>query len=292
MKIATLTLALNEEDWIYSSLLSAYNAVDYMLVVEGCLDFNKFNATEDHQSKDCTGLAITNFIDQVDVEHKVIYRKVTDRMFANFGDFRNYCFQWLPDDVDYLLILDGDVLVDKDELNAVRDMVSKYPHIHTIACEQTMFLGSMHRVVKVDHKFHRQTFIHDRFFVKNAPSLRYTDGDAPKYGYELKQLESPEKAPKVPLTITKPSYHWWHFGYVHRKEAMLQKLIRKHILEPRFNGDREKCSEWLQAYHKLFTGVYDEAVGEQLVGYTGQYPILDHLRKHSFWEKSPAWFGL
>lgn len=292
MKIASLTLVLNEEDWIYSSLLSAYNAVDYMLVVEGCLDFNEFNATKDHQSRDRTGLAITNFMDQIDKEHKVIYRKVTDQTFANFGDFRNHCFQWLPDDVDYLLILDGDVLVDESEINAVRKVVTRYPNVYTVACEQIMFLTTMYQVVKVNHLYHRQTFVHDRFFVRNTPDLRYTEGDAPEYDVKLKQLEKPEKAPNVPLTITEPLFYWWHFGYVHRREAMLQKLIRKHILEPRFGGDIEKCSEWLQAYHKMFTGVYDDAVGERVVGYTGEYPILDHLRRHSFWEKPREWFGL
>ena len=63
----------------------------------------------------------------------------------------------------------------------------------------------------------------------------------------------------------------------------------KRWCEPIIGKSDEEILEYYRAYHKIWTGIYDETVGEHLEEFHGEHPEV--MKKHPFYGKSKEELG-
>ena len=324
LKITALMVVINEKDWVRWSLKSIYPAVDEIIIAEGAaLDMWKLRKyfTPDGLSTDSTSEEIRKFIEEEDKDGKVKYLQVGFRPSMN--SLRNETLRACDSSTSYCLVADADHLYDKRQIDFLRELCTKYPNIRVVYAEQLMFFWDMHHILIVNEdKREKLGYYLPCFFFRYKPDLRYFEEisfqdhclgpgewlhSAPRRRVEeLSQTEDD-------VIVFPPLFQFWHFGWVKKRKELERHLMRvtwSHILKVE-NQDPESLSGldksyWLplskmseeeilrfhHLYHKIWTGIFDERVGETLIPYNGPYPIEEELKKHPFRGKNRDFFQL
>lgn len=314
MKICAVTTVLNEEDYIWYALRSVYDVIDYHVIVEGAACNGAPEATKEGLSTDNTEGEIRRFIEEFDHTGKILYDRIGYREWMT--DLRNEYLARVPKDTDYILIVDGDHLHDPDELLQVRQALEKHPNILSVKAKLVFFFRTFKYIIEVGDNL-KDTWGSYHFLHKYSSNIYY-EGEVPRWkeGPSIIPLKNPcwkkesDIAGDEPYVILEdPSFHFYHFGWVRTFERMNTHLLqrfRECIILGKLTGkwipgtpfklmstmsDMERL-QWLYTYHKIWTNSFDTRCGEHVEEYKGPYPIEEELRKHPFWGKDLAWFGL
>jgi hypothetical protein len=326
LKITALMVVINQEDWVWWALKSIYDAVDHICIVEGVArdnwkEFDLF--TSAGLSIDNTPNIIQRFIKEEDPDNKIEYSLAGFMPTKN--SLRNLTLKICPEDTDYCLIVDSDQMYRKDELDNVRAMCEEFPHIRVVYARHWMFFLTMHDILEVREDMRKRLGYHcHQFWFRYTPELRYnpdvyfSDNALEPRGWLLQlPLVGPEELHEwdKDIAVYPPQFHFWHFGWVNREEKIKRHLmkaswmqmlrIERQIKEGKTNFVGKDRGHWLRMlemstqeildyykqYHKIWTGVFDLTVGEELVPYGGQYPLPGMIETHPFWGKGRDYFG-
>ncbi len=327
VKVTALMIVVNEADWVWWSLKSIYDAVDYIVIVEGCArdkwkEFDLFD--RDGLSTDGTEKEISRFIEEDDAQGKISY--IRSGFQLTIGTLRDIGLQRCPKDTDYVLVVDADHLYDGAQIQKVKCLCEEHPNIRVVYSEQLIFFLDMHHFIQIDEDCKKPSGHHlPLFFFRYDERLRYKreiaffDHQLEPAGWLHPPLEvRPDQLPGIAgdVAVYPPMFQFWHFGWVgHRKaiETHLLKTAWSRVLklewtlehEPEKDRDTKKnfwfqfvgmsaeeILDYFHLYHKIWTGIFDESVGERCVPYNGEYPLEGLIEKHPFWGKDLAWFGL
>ena len=319
MKITAINISFNEEDYLQYALDSIYPLMDKIVIVEGCDLVSRPFATDEGLSSDRTTEIIKEYPDP---DAKIVY--VAHGFCQDKNDLRQCSLSAVEPDTDYVLVFDGDLLYREEELQNVIALAKKYPQLRDIYAEHKLFFHDFHHVLTIDPEKKRACkYYAPHFFWRYHPDLRYHCQEL-YLGNDFYWSEGPnvedvtlEQLPDCKsqeLILTSPQFAWYHFGWI-RKQARLDR----HILQwfkmniaaitegiakgieysPGTEGGQWKSLigksdneiiEWIHAYHKLYTGIYNTKVGECVEEYIGPYP--DGIREHPWWNFSKEDFGL
>lgn len=324
LKITALMTVINEEDWVWWALKSVYDAVNHICIVEGVARDNWKEMgyfTSSGLSTDNTSSIIRRFMDEEDPEGKIVYKLAGFMPTKN--SLRNETLKLCPEDTDYCLIVDSDQIYQKDELDKVRAMCGIFPHIRVVYARHLMFFLDMHHILEVRENLRKRLGYHcHQFWFRYTPELRYnsnvyfSDNALEPKGWLLQlPLVAPEALQEwdKDVAVYPPQFHFWHFGWVHTEEKIERHLMKSSWMQilrmeqeiaggKKDFGGKDK-SHWARmlkkstpeilgyyhVYHKIWTGIFDLTVGEELVPYNGDYPKI--LRTHPFWNKGRDYFG-
>jgi len=150
LKIGVVMCVLNEEKFVKSSLRSVikHSNIEKVAVVEGCVTLNEGNANQQGLSLDNTAKEICKVINEEN-GRKIIYDRYG--WAGSKSELRNHALKMLGDDMDYILVVDGDEVykqIDLDKL--VGSMIEnpdatvfKIKHLHFWKDGKTLTVGSM-----------------------------------------------------------------------------------------------------------------------------------------------------
>lgn len=326
LKITALLVCINEEDYIWWALRSIYDVVDHIIVVEGVAR-NMWNElhyfTPEGLSTDRTYDEIHRLIREMGRPEKIQYIQYG---FANsLNTLRDISLQACPHDTDYCLVVDADHLYDANEIMNLCSLCENRPNIRNIYAEQLMFFTDMHHILTVSETFREHLgYYLPHFFFRYQPELKYYR-ESPHQAHTLGPGEWLHPRLKVSVenlefydedvAIWPPIWKIWHFGWVRKGKRLEQHILRAswaqiNRVEKQSKIDPEKLTgkdkqywlplvgktdkevlEWQRMFHKIWTGLYDEEVGERLLPYEGKYPLGDLIKQHPFWGKNQNWFG-
>lgn len=319
MKITANIICLNEIDYLQSALESIYNVVDKIVIVEGCSKSYTQFANSKGLSVDGTTELILSFPDP---EKKISYYPVG--FCEKVNDLRDMALQKTDKDTDYILVVDGDTLFDETEINNVKKIAMKYPNIRAFWGNHLMFFGDMKHILTVGESFKQGCgYYIPIFFWKYTPQLRYahqmvyveghSDGcywrDVPEI--TLKELEA-GKYKDEEVVLTDIIFNIYHYGWVRMKDRLdvhiyqrvkgyiksaenkkkNKELIDKQsdMLYALRDASYKEVIEWIESYHKIYTGVFDTRCNEHLEEYLLSQP--EAIKKHPWWGLEKSDFGL
>jgi GT2 family glycosyltransferase len=121
-KVTASYIVFNEENFLEYSLKSIYNSVSKIIIVEGCTEVTKKYANEDGSSTDRTVEIIKDFSDP---ENKI---RLIQGSWKDKTEQRNTYCKFL-DDSDYLWVIDGDEVWDKETLVRIEHLMFARPDI-------------------------------------------------------------------------------------------------------------------------------------------------------------------
>jgi len=327
LKLTALMIVINEEDWVWWSLRSIYDVVDHIVIVEGVAkdkwkefgSFDRFGLSLDNTEGE-----IERFIEEYDSEGKIKY--IQAGFQPTIGTLRELALRECPKDTDYILVADADHLYDESQLQQVKSLCEQYPNIRVVYSDQLIFFLDMHHVLQINEEYKRPYGHHLAcLFYRYDERLRYKgeisffDNQFEPEGWLHPILEvRPDQleGTKDDVAVYPPMFQFWHFGWVGRRMAIEAHLLKttwsrvlrlqwllKHDPEKVTDTDRnywmpfidmsaEEILDYHRLYHKIWTGIFDDKVGERVVPYLGKYPMDQMLRSHPFFGKSKHWFGL
>lgn len=323
MHISSITVVINEEDYIYYALKSVYDAVDSIIIVEGAAR-RRFGTnavrdgylTSEGLSGDGTQSEIQRLLRE-DTEKKITY--IRSGWAGSVNELRQIALGSVPLDTDYCFVVDADALYLEEEIHKLREIVSRNPNIWMISCNELMFFWDMNHILTVPENqleacnyqesslFWR--FSNDVFMRGQKPFLIYKDGTEKMQNCLYKASSIDEAASHnraVYLCSPGGDFYSYHFGWVHspkKTEGHLLRIAHAQLDSissgkignwskdfSRLVGASDKeILDWYRTYHKLWTGLFDETVGEHLEEFTGTYPEV--IKSHPYFGKTKDEIG-
>lgn len=318
MKLTSLTVVINDEDYIYYAIKSIYDVVDQIIIVEGAAkprfgpDAVKLGIiTRQGLSGDRTGHEIEKLL-AGDSEKKIKY--IPYGWAETVNQLRQISLSHVLQDTDYCLITDADVVYKPKEINHLRNIVEKNPKIKMIACLYLMFFRSFDNILVVgDENLERCNYIYPNFFFRYTPEIYY-QGQHPYIG-EDQYVRLLRRITLDELNSNQDSYLFdkqgifsaYHYGWARTQAKVEQHLLRwsqiilRKLSEgggreghwdyylPLMGRSSEEILEYHRTYHKLWTNIFDAEVKEQLIPFQGTHPLVIH--SHPYFGKSAEELG-
>jgi len=129
MKYACCYIVLNEEDYIKYSLRSVYEFADQIIVIHGSTEFANL-VNSNGLSIDDTKKHITEFITHEDPQGKVEYYEVGK--VKGKVELRNAYLDKVRNDIDWILVVDGDEVWRSDMLSQLRTITAELKLVHVM----------------------------------------------------------------------------------------------------------------------------------------------------------------
>lgn len=202
-KIVQCIQAFNEESFIWYTLKSIYNAVDYIRVVEGAVE-NQVNATRDGHSTDKTVEIIKDFIEKEDPDKKVLLIQI-DKPWKNLEEIKQ---QFLKQNVfgEWNLISDADEIYKESDIKLLKKLIEINPTASEFVPLFLHFYGDFEHIAKPGPEWQPQ---HQRFYryqprmtYKSHPIVTDRNGQctyfSPHYQYRRFVVKD---------------WYVWHYGY-------------------------------------------------------------------------------
>lgn len=322
MKISAQCVVINEEDYVYFSLKSIYEVVDQIIIVEGAdVQRHSKDAVDTGVlspggfSGDNTRQEINRLLDE-DVDHKVLY--IRQGWVDSMDELRTICYKETAPDTDYVLVADADSLFHPDDITRLIPLLEEYPYIWTVQAIELMFFMDIYHVLTVDpDKLAYCNMLESGLFWKYDPAF-VMKGQRPHIKGRMQNTEKLESAIdratdptgwNTPINLCAPEYRLraFHYGWVHTPEKMDQHILRwahasidlikrdggdpKLIswVAPILDCDDEDILDYYHLYHKIWTGVYDQSVGEHLEPFDGKHPPV--MEQHPYFGKTAEELG-
>lgn len=312
MKLSAQMVVINEEDYVYYCLKSIYPVVEEIIIVEGAdiqrhskESVERCELTPEGLSGDGTYEQIQRMLDE-DVDHKIQYLR--KGWVSEMDEIRSICYDKVGKDTDYCVVTDADSLFHPDEILAVRELVETYPNIWAVASEEMMFFWDLqHYLTVAPNKLEYCHFADSSLFWKYREEFSIR-GQRPFWQGDRLEIVLPRVASmsghteQVNYHPTPPPLHAFHYGWVHTQESMEQHLLRWahatcHLVRhgggnpnmqqwcaPILESDDEEILEYYRTYHKVFSGIFDQSVGEHLEEFEGEHPPV--MQEHPYWGKT------
>lgn len=321
MKLTAQMVVINEEDYVYYALKSIYDVVEKIVIIEGAAT-NRFGkdavergfVLESGLSADRTHREINRILDE-DVDKKIDY--IQYGWTETVNNLREYCHSKVDEDTDYNLIIDSDALYKAEEIQRLRNLVETHPSIWMIAAKELMFFLDLNHILTVDQE-HLQlcNYIDSGLFWKHLPNLKIF-GQRPYYNsnkmesflkrVSVQGLDKIQDEERLYLFEPNGVFDIFHYGWVHTASQMEQHILRwahatrnmvrrgggderiKRWCTPILDSNDEEILEYYRTYHKIWTGIYDESVGEHLEIFQGEHPSI--IRFHPYFGKNAEEMG-
>jgi len=188
-----------------------------------------------------------------------------------------------------------------------------------------MFFLDLHHILTID-EVHKRPFGHylTVLFYRYSPELYYRrdvtffDNQLMPQGWLHPAREArPEELGTVEgdVAVYPPQFHFWHMGWVGNVETIEAHLLKttysrvlrvkwveantpeklsrldKRLWFPMATWSEEEILNYWHTYHKIWTRVFDESVGERCVPYEWHSPLKELVIRHPFWGRDRTWFG-
>lgn len=286
MTITAGFIVLNEEDYIQYSLRSIYPYVDEIIIVHGSTQYAGLTNSMG-LSIDNTHNKIQEFIENEDMDGKVIYEVVGKRPTKT--QLRNKYIELATK--DWILVVDGDELYTKEDIDRLKDYVANDPELVHIFYPQHWFWKDFKHVCVIDEekvhsmnkfitfqdkngKYARQGQYHERFF-KNRIGFKHRGSHS---------VVTDESNRDVYIDgfyqnkrIFAEDVHRYHYGYIKKKKNLEERV--------RYYGLRDKGLKEVDTAHDgylnyLKTGEFHNPV-YKIVPFEGDHPEV--IKSHPFY---------
>ncbi len=284
MYLTARILFLNEADYIWYVLKSMYDAVDCIVVVEGCIE--EYGKTEGFYSD--AGLSadrsfheVMSFIENDDQDGKIAYQRYG---FAkNYAELANFAVRFFPQETTHFLNVDADECYKASDILRVREMFSDYPGLCGVAVDRIHFYLDFwtRRIAK---KMAKLEPTGGTMFRKFYPGEYYPDKSAehnPQLnGKKLtslwlpwttpgdikKGIETAKEQGLDGITLRQRVLPQYHYGWVRRPDKMLERTLQTYRRSDRYSGKNEweqlsdeDLKEFIQLYNPIWTGILPDS---------------------------------
>lgn len=290
MSICTVMIVLNEADYIFQSLMSIYDVVDHIVIVEGATQYAVRDfVSAQGLSTDGTPQLIQAFIDHVDKKKKVKW--VRAGWAQTKTNLRNRTLEHVPRGTNYLLKIDGDELYFPQEIKAAVQAMRESDALMATA-QHLMFWGSTHRILKpAGHG--NQWYVPVLF--RYLPGMYYADHVLPQINGLVSYDSDPDRV------LSPPELTLYHFGYVgDRRKLVARRWERLRQMQVecgdiphyRYLQDRDDYGLFLEAIsHAKFSNLANiDPQTESIMPYDGPWP--EPITRHPFFQQLPKFFGV
>lgn len=212
-KIAVITIALNEEQFIGASLASTtkQEAVKKVVVIEGAVNLFAHAATKDGLSLDNTAVEVMNAMTQPDGE-KIVYERYG---WANDkSELRNHALKMLPDDITHVLVVDADEVWKTEEFEILVKNIKKNPKIGVFLFNFNHFFKKTTQIA-TGGQWESQMF---RCFKYTNKNLHWENHGAPVVDQNHKFINVTDGAIEI------PNIRVYHYGYCKSEKNVMDKL--------------------------------------------------------------------
>lgn len=311
MFLTARILFLNEEDYIWYSLKSIYDAVDCIVVVEGCIEeYGKTSKyiSEDGHSIDNSDVQVQRFIAEDDPQKKVRYER--EGFVKNYAELANKALRLFPKETTHFLNVDADEVYKAEDIQKVKDLFEKYPKLCGVAVDRVHFyLDFWTR--RVSTKMDKLGPTGGTMFRRFYPGEHYPDKSAehnpqlngkplttrwlPWTTWNIEAGVKDAKRRKLDgITLRQRVILQYHYGWVRKQEKMLERVIQTYRRSDRYSGkgqwnnlSDEELAEYVQTYNPIWTGILPDE--DRLIPFKGQHPEV--MKQHSFFDLRKEDFG-
>lgn len=212
-RIGVITIALNEQKFIGASLRSVikHPNVKKVAVIEGAVNLFAHAATEDGLSRDKTQEEILKVTGDENGK-KIIYERYG--WAADKSELRNRALKLLGDDVDYVLVVDGDEVWKPEDLDKLVHSMRENPNTGVFLFGFNHFWKEKNQVA-VGGQWNSQMF---RCFKFEDKKLHWENHGAPVVN-EAGKFINDTNGKKIVTDIAV-----YHYGYMKDEEDVVAKL--------------------------------------------------------------------
>lgn len=212
-KIGVITICLNEENYIYSSITSLLNHphIAKIAVVEGLVEQNEHTPNKNYLSVDNTKNEVLRAIEK-DENGKIIYDRYG--YASNKSELRNKALELVGKDMDYILIVDGDEVWKHEDLDKLVDFIKKNPETGTIWFNFFHFWKKPD-LIATGGQWNAKLF---RFFKYEDKTLHWEKHECPVV--DKNSISICDKLPEKELS----DVNVYHYGYMKPNERVQEKL--------------------------------------------------------------------
>lgn len=311
MFLTARILCLNEEDYIWYSLKSMYDAVDRIIIVEGCTE--QYGKTKNYVTNwglsiDNTAQEIERFMTEDDPETKVVHLRYG---FAkNYAELANRAVELIPKETTHFLNVDADEVYKAEDIQKVKNLFEKYPRLCGVAVDRIHFyldLWTRRRSAKAEilegtgGTMFRRYYQGESYPDKSAehnPQLNgkpLTDRWLPWHDNIKVGIETSLRIKNCDgITLRKRMMPQYHYGWVRNQEKMLERVIQTYRRSDRYSGigrwddfSDQELAEYIQTYNPVWTGILPDE--DQLVPFEGKHP--EPMKEHPFYNIRKEDFG-
>lgn len=313
MFLTARVLFLNEEDYLWYVLKSMYDAVDAIVIVEGCIE--EYGKTEGYYSEyglstDRSSMEIERFIAQDDPLKKVRYLRYG---FAkNYAELANHAVRLFSQETTHFLNVDADECYKASDILRVRQMFADIPELCGVAVDRIHFYldfwtrrvstkmdqleptgGTMFRRFYPGEYYPDKSAEHNPYFEGEPLTDRWMpwvgDGDAPNRveGYDG-------------ITLRKRVIPQYHYGWVRRRKKMTERVLQTYRRSDVYSSrdqwvgtSDEELIEFIETYNPIWTGILpDEDVLQKFPPGGGLQSGHPHpMKNHPFFGMKKEDFG-
>lgn len=261
-KIGVVTICLNEENFIYPSITSLLDHpnIAKIAVVEGLVEQNEHTANKGGLSADSTKLRVLDAMNK-DEKGKVIYDRYG--YAGNKSELRNRGLELVGKEMDYILVVDGDEVWDKCDLDRLVDHIKEKPET-SIFWFRLLHFWKSPKMVAVGGQWDAKLFRFFKYADKTLHWEKHENVVVNNNGTGVDQLGYDEFLDDVVC---------YHYGYMKPAERVKEKLEyykkRDTELEVVDTFSNWKEGEQTQPTHgggtvEHFDGKHPDAVSETL----------------------------
>jgi len=213
-KIGVVTICLNEDNFIYSSITSLLDHpnIAKIAVVEGLVEQNEHTANKDGLSADETKLRVLDAMFK-DEAGKVIYDRYG--YAGNKSELRNRGLELVGKDMDYILVVDGDEVWKHEDLDKLVEYIKKNPETSLVWFKLLHFWKSPQKIA-VGGQWDAKLFRFFKYSDKTLHWARHETVVVNKNDIGVDILGDEEYLEDVVC---------YHYGYMKPQERVKEKLL-------------------------------------------------------------------
>ena len=201
-KIAACYIVFNEEEFIRESILSIYDFVHKIIIVEGSTKYNRQYAKPDGSSSDKTVEKIKSIKDR---QNKIL---LIQGKWEDKTSMRNKYCEYLSG-YDYAFIIDGDEVWSKEDLAKVEQLMFSEPNVQAFSFNMLEFWKDLSHISRGVW----EKFLGRKTLIKLDKGLSYKD-----------HLTPIDKNGNVIRSKLHPEIKFFHYNYVKSDEKIRQKF--------------------------------------------------------------------
>jgi len=280
MFLTARVLFLNEEDYIWYVLKSMYDAVDAIVIVEGCI--GEYGRIEGFYSKsglsiDRSSEEIERFIANDDPDGKVWNYKYG---FAkNYAELANHAVDLFPRETTHFLNVDADECYKALDILRVRQMFSDHPRLCGVAVDRIHFYldfwtrrisKKMGKLEPTGGTMFRKFYPGEYYPEKSAEHNPYFEGE-PLINWWLPWIAQDDIETGIKdaqeqgldgITLRKRVIPQYHYGWVRKREKMIERVLQTYRRSDAYSGlnvraesSDQELTEFIETYNPIWTGI-------------------------------------
>ena len=310
MFLTARILFLNEKDYIWYALKSVYDAVDAIVVVEGCIEEYgnvKSMVSSEGLSTDGSDREVNRFIKDDDPDHKVNYSRIG--FVKNYAELANIALDFFPEETTHFLNIDADEVYKAEDVLRVKKLFEEFSGLCGVEIDRIHFyldfwtrrISSQVKLESTGGTKFRKFYPEEYYPERGAEHMPQLHGDPvmdlwlPWWEDDLgRGIKTALEKGLDGITLRRYMMPQYHYGWVRSEAKMMERLVQTMRRVDVYSGKGEfadmsdaELVEYAWLYNPVCTGVIGDV--DILEPFVDEHPEV--MKTHPYYGMHKEDFG-